>query len=102
MQKKSIREINEIYELEIPRIIRTIKKQKARCVLLQFPEAMKPYSQTIADEIESKTNCNCMIWLDSCFGACDIPIEAKESGINLIIQFGHSKWKFGDERIKII
>jgi 2-(3-amino-3-carboxypropyl)histidine synthase len=101
MQKKSIEEINKRYKLEIPKIVKTIKKQKAKNILLQFPEGMKPYSQTIASEIESQTNSNCMIWLDSCFGACDIPIETREI-TDLIIQFGHSKWKFNDKNVKVL
>jgi len=101
MQKKSISEINEIYNIEIPKIVKTIKKQKAKNLLLQFPEAMKPYAQTIADEIKSQTKCNCFIWLDSCFGACDIPIETQNM-VDLIIQFGHSKWNFKDKNLKVI
>jgi len=88
---KSIHEIQELYNLELPKIISNIKKQKPKKVLLQFPEGLKPYAQTITDEIKSKTNCNCFIWLDSCFGACDTPLETQKLGIDLIIQFGHSK-----------
>ena len=102
MKPKTIQEINQIYNLEIQKIVKTIKKQKPKNILLQFPEGMKPYSQTITDEIESQTNTNCMIWLDSCFGACDIPIETKDLGTDLIIQFGHSKWNFNNKNIKII
>jgi len=102
MQKKSILEINELYNLELPKIVKTLKNQKVKNILLQFPEGMKPYAQTIVDEIESQTNCNCLIWLDSCFGACDIPIETQNLGVDLIIQFGHSKWNFKDKNIKII
>ncbi len=93
MKPKTFSEINEIYDLEINRIIETIKKQKAKRVLLQFPEAMKPYSTEIAREIENKEKCQCFIWLDSCFGACDIPFETEKLGIDLIIQFGHSEFK---------
>ena len=105
MQKKSIQEINQLYELEILKIVKTIKAQKLPReggwdklnVLLQFPDGMSHYAQTIANEIESKTNCNCMIWLDSCFGACDIPIETKNI-VDLIIQVGHSKWNFKNNK----
>ena len=39
---------------------------------------MDPYSTAIADEIEkrcreNKINVECLIWLGSCYGACDIP-----------------------------
>ncbi len=47
MIKKSIEEINEMYGLEIPKIVRQIKNKKAGKVLLQFPEGLKPYAQVI-------------------------------------------------------
>ncbi|MDP2925891.1 MAG: diphthamide synthesis protein [Nanoarchaeota archaeon] len=102
MQNKTISEINEIYDLELERIIKTIKKEKAKKVLLQFPEGMKPYSQVISDEIEKRVKCACFIFLDSCFGACDIPVEAERLGIDLIVQFGHSSWNFKKGKIKIV
>ncbi|MEK6860149.1 MAG: diphthamide synthesis protein [Nanoarchaeota archaeon] len=103
MQKKTLSEINEIYELEIERIIKTIKTEKARKVLLQFPEGMKPYSTIIADEIENKTGIECFIWLDSCFGGCDIPLEVEKLGVDLIVQFGHSPWVFdGKKGIRVV
>lgn len=94
MQTKTINEINEIYDLGLDKIVRNIKKQKAKKVLLQFPEGLKPYSTVIADEIEGKSNCQCFIWLGNCFGACDVPLEVDKIGVDLIVQFGHSKWGF--------
>ena len=93
MEKKTILEINEIYDLELDKIIKTIKQKKAKKVLLQFPDGMKPYSTVIADEIEKKANCKCMIWLGDCFGACDVP-NTDNLDIDLVIQFGHTEWKF--------
>lgn len=94
MQKKSFEEINEKYDLEIDRIVDTIRKEKPKKILLQFPEGMKPYSTLISERIEERTNCPCFVWLDSCFGACDVPIEVEKLGIDLIIQFGHSAWNY--------
>ena len=102
MKNKTIDEINEIYDIEIKKIIDNIKQQKAKKVLLQFPEGLKPYAQEIAFFIENNTNCQCFIWLDSCYGACDVPIEIEKLGIELIIQFGHSPWKFSNKNIKVI
>jgi len=101
--KKSFYEISEKYDLEIERIVKTIIKEKAKKVLLQFPEGMKPYSQVICDEIENKTKASCFIWLDSCFGACDIPLETQKLGVDLIIQFGHSPWVYDKKKeIKVL
>jgi 2-(3-amino-3-carboxypropyl)histidine synthase len=93
MQTKTISEINEIYDLEIKKIVGNIKKRKAKRVLLQFPEGLKPYSTVVSDEIENKTGCQCFIWLGDCFGGCDIP-NVDGLDIDLIVQFGHSKWEF--------
>ena len=38
MINRTFEEISEKYELEIDKIVRTIKRQKAERVLLQFPE----------------------------------------------------------------
>ncbi len=101
MQKKSIYELEREYNLDIGKIIARIKKEKAKLVLLQFPDGMKPYAVTIADEIEKrcrdrKINAEFLIWLGRCYGACDVPnVSELKPKIDLIVQFGHSKWKFG-------
>ena len=102
IKNKSIEEIEKIYDLELGKIINTIKKQKSKNVLLQFPEGLKPYSQVIYDYIEEKTKINCFIYFDSCFGACDIPIDVERLGIDLIIQFGHSNWSYKNKNIKVL
>jgi len=111
MKTKTLSEINEIYDVEIDRIVGTVKglrggavkgrgvggRKKVERVLLQFPEGMKPYSQVICDEVEGRTGCQCFIWIGSCFGACDLPLEVERLGVDLIIQFGHSAWEGGVE-----
>ncbi len=92
MQKKTIKELEEVYDLELDKIISEIKKQRAKLVLLQFPDGLKPYATTIVDYLEEKTNSEFLIWLGSCFGACDTPVglEKIKPKIDLMIQFGHS------------
>tara|TARA_Y100000310_G_C20273303_1_gene619072 strand:+ start:148 stop:456 length:309 start_codon:yes stop_codon:yes gene_type:complete len=97
ISKKTFSEIEQKYDLEIPKIVRTIKKEKAKHVLLQFPDGLKPYSTAIAKEIENnlgKEKTEIIIWFGTCYGACDIPMHTEKLGIDLIIQFGHSEWKF--------
>lgn len=85
--------INEgSYNLELEKVIDAIKREKAKVVCLQLPDGLKPKATEIAEYIESKTDTKCTIWLDSCFGACDLPIEIERLGIDLLIQFGHSAW----------
>ena len=92
--KRAVSEIEEKYDLELERIVKTIKKDKAKLVMLQFPDAIKPYATAIAEKIENLTNSTCLIWLGSCFGACDIPLQVQflKPKIDLIIQFGHAKF----------
>jgi len=94
MQPVSISDIEKKYELELEKIVRTIKKEKARKVLLQFPDGLKPYSGVIVKEIEKRTKAECLVWMGSCYGACDVPIQTEKLGVDLIVQFGHSNWKF--------
>ena len=103
MQKKTFNQIDEKYDLEIDRIVKTIKNEKAKKVLLQFPEGMKPYSQVICEKLEKETKVECFIWLGTCFGACDIPLEVERLGVDLIVQFGHSNWDYSSEKnIKVL
>lgn len=93
MQNKTINEIEKIYDLELDKIIFEIKKNNAKLVLLQFPDGLKPYATAVVDYLEEKTNAEFLLWLESCFGVCDIPVLGKEieKKIDLIIQFGHNE-----------
>jgi 2-(3-amino-3-carboxypropyl)histidine synthase len=88
MQIKTVQELEKEYELHLDRIILEIKKQKPKKVLLQFPDGFKPWATEIADYLEKNTNSNIVIWLGSCYGACDIP----HTDSDLVIQFGHAPW----------
>ncbi len=87
-------DLEKIYDLELNRVLENIKKIKAKIVLLQFPEGLKPYSTSIVDYLEEKTGnkVEFIIWAGSCYGACDTPVLGKdlEKKIDLMIQFGHN------------
>jgi len=80
--------------LDVEKVVKEIKKIKAKKVLLQFPDGLKTKAVSIVDEIESRTDCICVIWAGSCYGACDVP-DVK--GFDLFVQFGHNS--FGFEKI---
>jgi len=86
--ENSITELGNGYDLELDRVLNEIKKQKAGSVLLQFPDGLKPYACEIADYVEKESGIKVLIWLGSCFGACDVP----ESKVDLVVQFGHASW----------
>lgn len=81
------------YDLELERAASEIKKQKARVVCIQLPDGLKPEADSIATELVKRTGAKVITWLGSCFGACDIPVQVKDLGVDLLIQFGHSEWK---------
>ena len=89
----TIKDLNEKYDLELNKVISYIKKNKSKLVLLQFPDGLKPYSTAIVDYLEKKTNAEFLIWMGSCFGACDTPVglEKIKPKIDMLVQFGHSE-----------
>lgn len=91
--KKTMEEIQSKYDLELDKIISEIKKNKAKLVLLQFPDGLKLYATEVVDFLKAKTEAEFLIWLGSCYGACDLPVglEKIKPKIDLVIQFGHSE-----------
>lgn len=81
------------YKLELDKAISEIKQQKAKLVLIQLPDGLKPKSKEISDKIKQETDAKVLIWAGSCFGACDIPYDVEKLGVDLIITWGHSPWK---------
>jgi 2-(3-amino-3-carboxypropyl)histidine synthase len=91
--EKTIEELREKYDLELEKIISEIKRTKAKLVLLQFPDGLKPYATIVVDYLKNKTNAKFLIWFGSCYGACDVPtgVEKLKPKIDLTIQFGHNE-----------
>ncbi|MBN1377253.1 diphthamide synthesis protein [Candidatus Woesearchaeota archaeon] len=81
------------YDFELEKAVKKIKESNAEKVLIQLPSGLKPKAKEIADFLESATEADIIIWAGSCYGSCDIPIEVKSIGIDLIIHFGHSEWE---------
>ncbi len=79
------------YNLELERAVKEIKKAKARTVCVQLPDGLKPVADDIVNYLEKNTDAEVSIWLDSCFGACDVP----QLDVDLLIQWGHTEfpWK---------
>jgi len=87
-----LRDLTERYDLELERVEKEILKNKAKRVLLQFPDGLKSYATEIVDYLESKIKgVLFFIWLGSCYGACDIPLGLEGLKIDLTIQFGHNE-----------
>ncbi len=82
----------EKYDLELEAVEAKIKAEKAKTVCIQLPDGLKPYAKEIVKDIEKRTSAKVIIWLGSCWGACDVPLEVNRLGVDLLIQWGHSEW----------
>ena len=80
-----IENLNELYDIEIDKIVAQIKKSKAKRVLLQFPDGLKQYATAVVDYLETKTKAEFLIWLGTCYGACDTPVGIDNLKIDLVI-----------------
>lgn len=79
------------FDFEEERVKQEILKLKAKRVLIQLPEGLKPEATRLAEIIE-KSGALPIISADPCYGACDLAtVEAESLGVDLIIHYGHSK-----------
>jgi 2-(3-amino-3-carboxypropyl)histidine synthase len=81
-----------MYDLELKRLVTLIRKNKAKLVVIQLPDGLKPRAKEIQEAIKETTDAKILFWGDSCFGACDIP-DLRSIKPDLFVQFGHSKFK---------
>ncbi len=82
------------FDLELERVVKAIKSQKAKTILIQLADGLKPRALEIIDLLERETGANVLIWADSCFGACDVPNQETLKNVDLIVQFGHNEYGF--------
>jgi len=81
----------EIFELEEKRLEEEIKRRKAKRVLLQLPDGLKPKGARLAAVIE-RAGATAIISGDPCYGACDIAVsEAQDLKADLIVHYGHTR-----------
>ena len=81
------------YDLELQNAIDKINKENSKLVCIQLPDGLKQYSEDIQIKLQQETEAKILIWAGSCYGACDLPVEVRQLGVDLIIQWGHSEWR---------
>jgi 2-(3-amino-3-carboxypropyl)histidine synthase len=80
-----------IFDFELERIKDEIRRLKAKCVVLQMPQGLKPEAIAIAHVVESE-GAVAVISSDPCYGACDIAaVDSEAICSDLVVHFGHSK-----------
>lgn len=86
---------SELYNLELEKAVELIKQKNAKLVCLQLPDGLKQYAKEIQDTLKERVpGTRVILWGGSCYGACDLPIEADRLGTDLLIQWGHSPWVY--------
>ena len=90
IRERKIKDLEEEYKIDLGKAVELIKQEKAKLVLVQFPDGLKQYATAVVNYLEEKTEADFLIFLGSCFGACDYPVGMDKLGIDLTIQFGHN------------
>ena len=80
------------YSIDWEKIYTLIQNNKYDNILLQLPDGLKYYAESIKNQIQSMASVQVYISGDTCFGACDIPCTEylKHLGVEAIFQIGHS------------
>lgn len=82
------------YDLELERMKQLIKTNNAKRVLVQLPDGLKPKAKEIQETlIKEFKDLELFFWLNSNFGACDIPLHVDRLNFDLLIHVGHSQWR---------
>lgn len=79
------------WDLEIDKVVKEIKKNRARLVCLHLPDGLKAKADLLEKKIREKVKVDLFFWFGSNFGSCDFP-RIEGEGFDLLISFGHSKW----------
>jgi 2-(3-amino-3-carboxypropyl)histidine synthase len=78
------------YNLELEKAAEEIKSNNAKLVCVQLPDGLKPKARDIQEYLEKDTKAKIVIWMGSCWGGCDVPLQIEKLGVDLLIQWGHS------------
>ncbi len=86
---------DDLWDFDEKAVIDAVKEHNAKRVLLQFPDGLKMHAHEILKRVRENTDAEeVFVWQGSNFGACDLPVEARNVGVDLIIHFGHSPWDY--------
>ena len=83
------------YNFDLNKVVERVKEQKAKLVCIQLADGIKPKALEIQKFIEENTDARVIIWMGSCWGACDVPVEIERLNVDLLIQFGHNDFIYG-------
>jgi 2-(3-amino-3-carboxypropyl)histidine synthase len=79
------------FDLEEKRLSQEVISRKAKLVLIQLPEGLKPYGPRLAALVE-KAGALAIVSADPCYGACDLALaEAERLGADLVVHYAHTQ-----------
>jgi 2-(3-amino-3-carboxypropyl)histidine synthase len=76
-------------DFHIAEVVSFIQRREADLVALQFPEGLKVHAMGLAEELERRTGCKCIILGDPCYGACDVSVSYRDVA-DALVHFGHT------------
>ena len=80
------------YVLELEKVTQRIKEKGHKMVMIQLPDGLKERANEIVDTIRKETGAEVVIWMSSCYGACDLPFGLNQLQIDMFIQWGHNRF----------
>lgn len=81
-----------MYELELEKVVNRVKNNGYKTVMIQLPDGLKPRAKEIVDTIRNETGAEVIVWMASCYGACDLPFGLDQLKVDLFIQWGHNRF----------
>ena len=80
-----------MYNLELERVKDEIIQYKAKRVLLQLPDGLRPFAYQIVNALKESTEAKFFLSGDSCYGSCDLALsQGRDLNVDLIVHYGHS------------
>lgn len=80
------------YELKMSAVCSRIKKSRYKYVGIQLPDGLRRHYQQITDFIKKRTGAEAIMFVEHCYGACDIADNDFESiGVDCLLHFGHAE-----------
>ncbi|RLF17567.1 MAG: diphthamide biosynthesis enzyme Dph2 [Thermoprotei archaeon] len=92
------------YSFEIERLAKILKHMRARVVLIQLPDGLKPHSVYLKRELSNKLpGIRVFFSGKGTYGPCDIAFdEAITVGADVIVHYGHPPIRYAKSEIPII
>lgn len=88
----------DIWDFDEESVYAAVREHDAKKVLLHLPDGLKMHANNLRHNVLKQTEAKeVFVWAGSNFGACDLPVEARALGVDLIIHFGHSPWNYKRE-----